>query len=1007
MTSASVYVVTSRPPSPTHMWWAVVTAWLWLTPVVSGQYGLLAPAFLSLRSDPGVLLSSSAALRSGAVPSTLLTKLGERPPLPRRSASTRESEIAAIFRGVAYGAPTQGPNSTSPVPPTTTTTTTTTSTTTTTPTTTPREEYRPWAMEDGGVEVVGLPHNTVVSTAAGGEVSYVLHDATNVSDDGEAPPRPSQATILMDDTATVPAAATIATTEEGVRGWGERETTPLIVDMSEVRWWLGAAWWVHVYVSAGLLALLAAAALCCMVRSTSGVVLPRPHYLGIHTLVFLAAALRSLHLFHDPYGVERRLPEAAAAAVEETSWPCLTAALAVLVVVLARAGGHSRPTRPHATLVLTLMTALHLSVSITAHLAAHLLVKYALPLRVVARAVTATWGGGVGGGGVWAGWRAETWAGGERGQLLARVTRWGGGATQNSGLQRGARLALVASVAQIVLAILQLYILVAPLTPAAHVWAWWTRVSLARGLELVVGVAVVTAAGLLAQGRPAHARHDTHIFSVLTSCGREARVVKGGRSANVFPASSEKQHILGSFTLRPAHHTLDHTVKRPPLDWASPDQPDHNTNLHSVTSDFQLLWNRERTQSATTFRPPSMLVNDSGFVRFRTQVDPEQAMDDVFNQSSLNLRNAKSSASPYIKTHHNYSSQTLPSTRYYCGPVTSVSSPERSPIRKPIRSHTTRGRRAGSRMGQLRPVSPTQHHLTLPASSASRYDVCNYDDYEVAPYYHHHSGSVSGSSNMYATPHANSPRRHYSTLGSRREPLVGVHTGRQLTQDIRVCQPSDALSGVLEPSTCSSLSEIHVDYLTDVSSSNDGVSQGSLPFPCQRPRRHHHLLTLPLTSTHYAHSNPTHTHSHAHKTPSSPPSSPSHQPDVTPDSAVVLDYCSSGEEEGEETADPRESQQQGEDLMRLSSTSLSSEVKGQAGSRSGLLSKLVGSSMSVSCYGYSPLDVDDTSSPSQETPATAVAKVRRVASSSDLQEVCEASRTTSTLPRPPDTVTSL
>nr|XP_053644719.1 uncharacterized protein LOC128697193 [Cherax quadricarinatus] len=933
-------------------YWAAL-CWWWLPPLIAGQIGLLSPGISAVGGPRASWWWSGGGV---AAPS-LLTQLGERPPLPRRSPSTRESEIAAIFRGVAYGAPTSAPNTTTSLPPPTTTV----------------DIKEGSAPPETSVKLVQLQQN-----AATADISYIVHIMSNITDaadvtsshEGEdASPEDADTSSPHPRVVEVPSPHS---TPENIpsRPLGGHEGA-FWGDMSGVRWWLGAAWWIHVYVSAGLLALLAAAALCCMARST--LLLPRPHYLTAHALVFLGAALRSLQLFHDPYGVERRLPTAVASAVEETSWPCLTAALAVVVVVLARSV--RTPARPHATLVLALMTVLHLLVSLTAHTAAHLLLHYALPLRVVARAVTATWGAGVGVGGVWAVWRVKKSVSGRRGQLLSHVSRGGRSSGFQCGLQRGAHLALVASVAQVMLATLHLYVLVAPLAPATHVWAWWARVSLARGLELVVGLAVVVSVGLVSQGR-AHAPRDAHIFSMLGSCGREVKV---GRSANVFPAC-EKQHILGTF--RPPHNPPNQAYKPPMLDWASPDEPE-KSDVPSVTSDFQLVWNRERTRSATEFRPPraatefrpprsatefrppSMLVNDSGFVRFRTGVDPQQAMDDVFKQSSLNLRdasytkthekNVRNSAASYITTHQNYSSQTLPSTRYYCGPGPTFSSPERTPIRRPIRSHTARGRRAAQELHSA-------HHQTLPITSASRYDVHTLEDYEVASYYHHQSGSVSGSSNMYSTPMS-------PTQCGRQQQPVGVHRGRTTTQQ-------DALSGVLEPSTCSSLSEIHIDYLTDVSSSNDGVNLGSL---LQQRLHPHHLLTLPLTAAH----NPR----PAHCRPAKPDLlEAGHREEVKPNSPEGKEDVCEGE---------------GVQVEGMQVGVCEGKPQG-GGGRAGLLSKLAGSGLSATCYGYSPLDLEDTSSPSQDA-----APPPSTSPPSSPPSSLHTSRTTSTLPRPPDIVTSL
>lgn len=972
---------------------------------------------------------------------SVLGKLGDRPLLPRRSASTRESEIAAIFRGVAYGAPTQDPNSTatgiismsSSAPttttaaPTTTTTTSTTTTTTTAPPATTKGYRNPFRVEaerrksEGeSIEFVPTQGSTRAAATAGPgnaaardseTVSYVLHEDTAFGNGGSLEETVEDTFVLTREEEVV-----LPTGAQGRDPSGHGKSTVMMYPMSGVRWSLGAAWWVHVYVSAGIFALVAAASLCCMARLSAAThLLPRSHYLVIHTLVFLAAILRCLHLFHDPYGIEQRLPEAVSAAVEEASWPSLTGSLAILVLALFRSGRCSRlfPRCSHAPLTLALLTAAHLALSLAAHLAAHMLDHSAFPLRVVARAVTATWGGAVGAGGLWAVWRVECTTGRRNGQLLGRFNRAPQEGMAASGhsrpvLNRAALLTLAASFAQIMLAVLHLYVMLAPLSPTNHVWAWWGRVSLARGFELVVGVAVVAATIFLTYGRQSHPNQDNTIFSVLTSCGREGKSLKGGRNANVFPAQTEKRQILGSFSLHPGKAVIDDTlsIKRVPLEWTctTPRGPppatavsNKTTAMDSVTSDFQLLWNRDRSQSSASFRPSSMLVNDSGFVRFRTQVDPEQAMDDVYNQSSLNVHRLTSP--PSYSNMRSYNTQTLPNSRYYCTPTVTMSSPEHGPSLHPTRAQTVRAPKA-KRAHLLRGRAKTPEFpkaTRTPVSSASRYDVRGMEEFEVASYYN--NSIVSSGSNMYSTPHAVSPRDQLLRVNSRRDQLAGVHAGHHhLYEDAHECKPpaADALSGVMEPSTCSSLSEIHVDYLTDVSSSNDGVNQGSLS-NATRSFRNQTTLTLPLTShAHFAHALP------AHSTPARP-SQPAPQPDITPDSAIILDYSTSAETE--EEAD-REGKNKSLDLLKLSTTSLNDVLKGQA--RAGLLSKLVGSSMSVSCYGYSPLDVEDTSSPSQEDPSAPV-RVRRVASSSDVGESGEGPRAISTLPtcRPPNTVTSL
>ncbi|XP_064110860.1 uncharacterized protein LOC135218464 [Macrobrachium nipponense] len=989
----------------------------------SAQIALTSPSSTSmtLRSGGGILALPLTGHAPKQVASSLLTKLTDRQLPSQRSASTRESEIAAIFRGVAYGAPTFSSNTSTSSTPAAPTESTTTSTSTAPPTTTSfinsvhdpvRSELMRHQIEKE-IEFV-MTTRTVPSVIEvnADSIPYVLHEEDSFRDTSY-PHRTPDPSILNKDIAkfpTVPAISgdTLIVNKNHVGGIkGENDIFP----KTDVKWALGAAWWIHVYVSAGLFALTAAASLCCLARlSPATHLVSRLRYRILLALVFLAAMLRCLHLFHDPYGIENRLPEFITAIIEEISWPCLIAAVAVVALSLYQSSRCSRvfPKSSRLPFALAFFTTAHLIVSITAHLVASLVEKYAFPLRITAQSLAVIWGSFVGFCSLWAVWKVERSAGRYSGHLLGRLNRSAtddlvSSSQPNSTVNRGAILILVAGGGQIMLSALHFYIMLAPVSPTKHIWVWWGRVSMARGLELIISIAVLAGAFILTSGRPSNSKQDSTIFSVLTSCGRDNKSVKGGRSANVFPVQNEKRQILGSFNFHTSKPSVNDGIKRMPIDWTytTPRCASKSGTMDSVTSDFQLLWNRDRTQSAAGFRPSSMLVNDSGFVRFRTQVDPEQPMDEVFNRSSLNLHIA--STPIQYNNVHNYSTQTLPNSRYYCKPNTaSLSSPERTPLRNPIRAQTVRAQRSRPDYLRHHMRNRTMSHLSnkptwTPVSSASKYDVRTLDKYEVASYYN--NSIASNGSNMYSTPHTVSPSPQYLPAHSVQNQLPEVHGTPHLYEEARHLKPPSAegISGILEPSTCSSLSEIHVDYLTDVSSSNDCMNQHSLPYTnCSK--RDQSMLTLPLSSTHtsYAQSLPTYT-APMGRTP------PSHLPDITPDSAVILDYSTSAETEEEADKDSRNKSL---DLIKMSSNSLNDVLKGQA--RAGLLSKIVGNSMSVSCYGYSPLDVEDTSSPSQED--SSMTRIRKVASSTDLGDAKEVPKTPTTPPvysKPPNTVTSL
>ncbi|XP_068245834.1 uncharacterized protein [Palaemon carinicauda] len=1017
-----MYRQTHRRPTQASLFIAVLS-WC-LVQDASAQIGLTSPLSSSMtqRSGGGVLALSLTAHDPKQAASSLLTKLSDRQLPSQRSASTRESEIAAIFRGVAYGAPTFSSNTSTqytPAPPIDITTTTTSAapSTTTSFINSVQDPVRSELMRHqiGKESEFVMTTRTVPSVIEvnADSIPYVLHEDDSFRDTSYPYPTPDKS-ILNKEIPKFPTFHPIS--EESIilnqnHAGGIREKG--ILSKSDVKWALGAAWWIHVYVSAGLFALIAAASLCCLARlSPATHVLTRLRYIILLALVFLAAILRCLHLFHDPYGIENRLPDFLTAIIEEISWPCFIAAVAVVALSLYQSSRCSRvfPKSLRLRFALVFFTTAHIIISITAHLVASLVEKYAFPLRVTAQSLAVIWGSFAGFCSLWAVWKAERSAGRYSGHLLGRLNRSATDDLVSSGQTRssvncGAVFILVASVGQIMLSALHFYIMLAPVSPTKHIWVWWGRVSMARGLELIISIAVLAAAFIFTSGRPSHSKQESTIFSVLTSCGRDNKNMKGGRSANVFPIQNEKRQILGgSFNFHTSKPSMNDGIKRMPIDWTytTPRCANKTGTIDSVTSDFQLLWNRDRTQSAASFRPSSMLVNDSGFVRFRTQVDPEQAMDEVFNKSSLNLHNA-STPIQYTKV-HNYSTQTLPNSKYYCKPnASSLSSPERTPLRNPIRAQTIRAQR--SRPDYLR------HHMRnrtmsnirdkstwTPVSSASKYDVRTLDKYEVASYYN--NSIISNNSNMYSTPHTVSPSHQYLPSHNTQHRLPEVHGTAHHYEEARYLKPPsvEGVSGILEPSTCSSLSEIHVDYLTDVSSSNDCMNQHSLPF-INCSKRDQSMLTLPLSSTHtsYAQSVPTYT-APMGRTP------PSHLPDITPDSAVILDYSTSAETEEEGDKDCRNKSL---DLIKISSNSLNDVLKGQA--RAGLLSKIVGNSMNVSCYGYSPLDVEDTSSPSQED--SSMSRIRRVASYTDLGDAKEVPKTPATPPpvysKPPNTVTSL
>ncbi|XP_042874474.1 uncharacterized protein LOC122254714 [Penaeus japonicus] len=623
---------------------------------------------------------ASAAVRStgGGAPGRqlrLMTKSGgEADPPPRRGSSTMESEIAAIFRGVAYGASAHGPNGTTLVAEAITPSpSASTGAHAAAPTTQPRNsgtaELPPTEVPQEG-DAAGRRE-----TPAGTQQSLPTGPLGGGSPGAATKSLGESMTALPDSPGTrLPAGVTSPAAPAGAPGTvvsdaeagaeGERVATGAEGaerDDPGPEWTSGGAWWPHVYVSAALFSLLALVALCLMARAAVAThLLPRPHYLSLHILVFFAAFLRSLHILHDVHDIKHLLPAALLVAVEETGWPCLTAALAVVVVAVLRAW--RCPTRPHLAVLLAVLTAAHLIALPAAHLTAVLLEQDKLPIRMTTRAVTAAWGGTVGVGGLWAVWR-------ESRDYSSQMTdvRAAGGQECHPSTTHPARLVLTATLTQLLLAGLHLYMLLVPASSASsalHMWAWWCRFIVSRGLELIVGSTLVTAAALTLSRPPAHC-------CVFSTCCQKRTVEM------VHPAEIKMIHPMGVYTLQPSRPKNEHaqTIAALSLSNAQKDKRDH-TSLDYVTSDFQLVWSHGRQRPLSAAQTTPRL--DDSFLQLRPDAEQDLPRAHILPLAPRNVME------PFVNT--NVFSSTLPRGRVYATPETCLQyeeqeEPKQSPDR--------------------------------------------------------------------------------------------------------------------------------------------------------------------------------------------------------------------------------------------------------------------------------------------------------------------------------------
>ncbi|KAG0730457.1 hypothetical protein GWK47_003272 [Chionoecetes opilio] len=123
--------------------------------------------------------------------------------------------------------------------------------------------------------------------------------------------------------------------------------------------------------------------------------LPRTHYVAVHLLVFVAASLKAVYLFHLAFGSRGRLPLVLLLLLTNTGFPCLSSAFLVLLMMMFVAADvrvyKSKLVTPHNTFVfLVVMLALGFIADVIvgcAHSRSVLLLSRVMVIAVAAAAV--------------------------------------------------------------------------------------------------------------------------------------------------------------------------------------------------------------------------------------------------------------------------------------------------------------------------------------------------------------------------------------------------------------------------------------------------------------------------------------------------------------------------------------------------------------------------------------------------------------------------------------------
>ncbi|CAL4088609.1 unnamed protein product [Meganyctiphanes norvegica] len=917
------------------LFWFILNVLMGHALFVEAQVGLL-----------GVKGHSTDSGDNGPIAFPLLAQLRDHSQQPRQAANTMESEIAAVFRAAAYG------SSVTQVP-----TTTSTTIIKKNMTVNPKKvavnsstfEIESNEKDNSGLHMkVGVVDQVKTNRNVSQPANKVNADHENyyISIDNNSVKKSSEDTVK--DAYTLSNVLPIPTLPNHDVDISAIEATNLIVieefPMSWLKYELGAAWFIHVYVSAGLFALLAAASLCLLSRiSYSSMFLPRGLYITLHLFVFISSIIRSIHLFHDPYGSEQRLPLPILKVMEDISWPCLIAAMFINVLGIMQTKHSSGLLRwcTKDSLILYIIVTVHLAGIIITHFTASQLPQNGKVMVTIAKSFTIGWAIIVSLSSFWCAWLLHD--NGQQPQTY--ICCW----KISSYLQITSVIAILLSFGQMTLAVLEIYNLINPQSLSINIWVWWACVSLSRGLEILIGICILLMTVLLTPAK---------------KITKNEMYLSTRRMDNIFPIQSEKdigRYQYHSNRMVSKYNTLGN--KNQMGNWNEGVQNSISYNctrsglylsnacctmprrlnkinntkaVETVTSEFQMFLNKEHAQTQMNEQYKStVLVNGNDFMRYKHKDECKSNSGNSYYQSPLELYKPPKSPQIFTYSKNQHHSQTLPK-KYYDYYYSPLAQRNENDCNQTMKTFGVKNRSENGNSNRYCTQNTSDRNCIYNSISSINKHVDSIA--ESYSYSSTASDSVNFSSNQVSHAQQNAE-------GS---------GNNSMCEYSKVAQKgsTECLSTILQASTCSSLSEINADYITDISSSNDVFSQSSFyPLPQQSSKSM--TLSLPLASENARCTNslpfhPNHTHNNMD------------QKDSTPDSGIVLDYMLSNEEVN--YTEP-ESKKTIEEFSRTSELSFNDAKFKQT---KPIVYNLVSKRKCNGGYGYLPLNVDTASSPLSE-----------------------------------------
>ena len=533
---------------------------------------------------------------------------GDFAKLTSKNNTFRENQIAAIFRGVAYGAPTEKVMTTQ-VFEENSKELTSLSTTATEVITQPSTPY--FITNRYKNNMKGKSKFNEVDANEKGAIHSEKHINNDFGDEftfGSANNKDKSLVINSQDKTIQKTTVSTQLENNNVhKVTNVDQRIKILLEWSFVKEELGLGWTIHVYITGLGFSILAGITIVALFwGSWWPIELGRCRRTFLHLIIFTLAVFRAIGTFLDPYGASGILPHFVSLFLNNSVAPLITAILSILLPVLLIAGDIDifllTP------ILLYIITLIHICASVGADVATCLLQSYGNVLsavRVGVQAITAGWGAALCLGYV---------------AMLCKIVRKNerfydnsnrysnphvnlmAFSTNNSVLKKTARFGTAGATCQLLLSALTVYTLICPEEPPSPTplltWIWLCQHSVARTLELIACITILIAAGSLKTIESSGQGHSMNKRQFMcptmpswciccTSC----------TGAGVHPTKTKMKQPLTIFTIQKKN------------------QESNSTDY--VTSDFQLVWNKGR---AYVDHPTSEVVSENDMLKYHSEI---------------------------------------------------------------------------------------------------------------------------------------------------------------------------------------------------------------------------------------------------------------------------------------------------------------------------------------------------------------------------------------------------